>query len=237
MKSINPYYDRQLTQEEILAGEHRTLTGGLWSEIGRLQLQFLQQNGLLPDHRLLDIGCGALRCGIPIIEYLDTGNYYGLDLNASLVEAGKRELEQKELISKQPYLLVNDKFEFDRFGKTFDFAIGQSLFTHLDMNLIVRCLVQARKLLKPAGRFFATFFLAPFPGHLATIKHQPGGIITNFDADPFHYSFCEMEWLTGIAGLSAKLIGDWNHPRNQKMIELSTKMKDVGAGNPPAKGS
>jgi Methyltransferase domain len=225
VKSVNPYYDRQLTPEEILAGEHRTFVGGLWSEIGQLQLQFLQQNGLLPDHKLLDVGCGALRCGIPIIEYLDPGNYYGLDLNASLIEAGRRELEQKGLTSKQPHLLVNDKFEFDRFGTTFDFAIGQSVFTHLDMNLIVRCFIQARKSLKPDARFFATFFLAPFPGHIATIKHEPGGIITNFDADPFHYSFCEMEWLAGLSGLSARLVGDWNHPRNQKMIELSPRVE------------
>src|ERR1017187_1127891 len=226
MKSINPYSDRQLTREEILAGEHRTLVGGLWSEIGQLQLQFLQQNGLLPDHKLLDVGCGALRCGIPIIKYLDPGNYYGVDINESLIEAGRHELKQEGLTSKQPHLLVNDKFEFDRFGTSFDFAIAQSVFTHLDMNLVVRCLVRAREVLKSDGRFFSTFFLAPFPGHIAPIKHQPGGIITNFDADPFHYSFCEIEWVADISRLSATLIGDWNHPRSQKMIELSPKLKE-----------
>jgi SAM-dependent methyltransferase len=225
VKSVNQYYDRQLAPEEILAGEHRAFVGGLWSEIGQLQLQFLQQNGLRPGHKLLDIGCGALRCGIPIIEYLDAGNYYGLDLNASLIEAGRHELEQKQLTAKQPHLMVNDKFEFDRFGMSFDVAIGQSLFTHLDMNLIVRCLIEARKILKPDARFFATFFLAPSPGHIASIKHEPGAVITNFDTDPFHYSFCEMEWLAGISGLSARLVGDWSHPRNQKMIELSPRVE------------
>ncbi len=226
MKAINDFYERQLTPEEIAAGEHRTFVGGLWHEIGALQFEFLRQSGLLPHHRLLDIGCGALRCGIPIIEYLDSGNYYGVDINASLVEAGKHELEQKGLTSKQPHLLVNDKFEFDRFGISFDFAIAQSVFTHLDMNLIVRCFVQTRKALKSDGTFFSTFFLAPFPGHIATIKHQPGGTVTNFDTDPFHYSFREIEWLAEISGLSARLIDDWNHPRNQKMIELSVKLKE-----------
>jgi hypothetical protein len=222
MKSVNQYYDRQLTPEEILAGEHRAFVGGLWSELGELQFQFLRQNGLSPEHKLLDIGCGALRGGIPIIEYLDPCNYYGVDLNASLIEAGKHELNQRGLSSKQSHLLVNDRFEFDRFGTSFDFAIAQSVFTHLDMNLIIRCLVQTRKVLKADGRFFATFFLAPSPGHLAPIKHHPGGITTNFDSDPFHYSFCEIEWLADISGLSARLIGDWNHPRNQMMIELSS---------------
>jgi Methyltransferase domain len=224
VKSINQYYDRQLTPEEIIAGEHRAVVGGLWSEIGQLQFQFLRGNGLLPDHKLLDIGCGALRGGIQFVEYLDPGNYYGVDINASLVEAGKHELNREGLNSKQPHLLVNDRFDFDRFGTSFDFAIAQSVFTHLDMNRIIRCFVQARKVLKSDARLFATFFLAPSPGHIAPIKHEPGGIITNFDTDPFHYSFCEMEWLADISGLSARLIGDWNHPRNQMMIELSNNV-------------
>lgn len=221
MTNRNRSYGRQLTREEILAGEHKTVVGGFWSEVGQLQFAFLQENGLLPSHTLLDVGCGALRCGIPIIRYLDPGNYCGLDINASLIDAGRHELKQEGLTGKQPHLLVNDEFEFERFGRSFDFAIAQSVFTHLDMNLIVRCLVQIRKALKPDGQFYATFFLAPSPAHLAPIEHQPGGIITNSDADPFHYSFCEMKWLAEISGLSAQLIGDWGHPRNQKMIVLS----------------
>jgi hypothetical protein len=89
MKTVNQYYERQLTPEEIAAGAHRDLVGGLWDEIGVLQFDFLRQQGLLPQHKLMDIGCGALRCGIPIIRYLDEGNYYGLDINASLIEAGQ----------------------------------------------------------------------------------------------------------------------------------------------------
>jgi len=220
VKAINDYYKRQLTREEIAAGEHRNFVGGLWREIGVLQFEFLRRNGLLPHHKLLDIGCGSLRCGIPIIENLDSGNYYGIDINASLIEAGGHELNQEGLTSKKPHLLVNDKFEFDRFGVSFDFAIAQSVFTHLDMNLIVRCFVQARRVLKTDGRFFSTFFLAPSPGHIDSIEHQPGGVVTNFDTDPFHYSFSEIQWLANISGLSATLIGDWNHPRSQRMIEL-----------------
>ncbi len=30
--------------------------------------------------------------------------------------------------------MVNDRFEFERFGTTFPFAIAQSLFTHLTLN-------------------------------------------------------------------------------------------------------
>jgi ubiquinone/menaquinone biosynthesis C-methylase UbiE len=41
----------------------------------------------LRQHKLLDIGCGALRGGIHFINYVDAGNHYGLDLNSWLIEA------------------------------------------------------------------------------------------------------------------------------------------------------
>ena len=221
MRTINNYYVRQLTAQEIAAGEHRDFVGGLWQEIGNLQFEFLKQNGLSAHQTLIDIGCGALRCGIPIIRYLDAGNYFGLDLNSSLIEAAKCELTNARLTHKQPHLMVNENFEFGRFGVRFDLAIAQSVFTHLNARLISQCLVELHKVLKPGGKFFATFFLAPYSNHTGTISHQPGGVVTNFAADPFHYSFAELDQLAAISGFSASLIGDWNHPRGQQMLELS----------------
>ena len=221
MKAINSYYVRQLTAEEIAVGEHRNFVGGLWHEIGDLQFEFLIRNGLAPHHVLLDIGCGALRCGIPIIRYLDCGNYFGLDINSSLIQAARSELANEGLTNKHPQLLINEKFDFARFGVQFDFAIAQSVFTHLDAKLISQCLVELHKVLKPHGKFFATFFRAPSAGHTGPIRHEPDGVVTNFDADPFHFSFSELDQLAALSGFSARLIGDWNHPRGQQMLELS----------------
>lgn len=223
MKAINNYYVRQLTAEEISAGEHRNFVGGLWQEIGDLQFQFLLRNGLAAHHTLIDIGCGALRCGTPIIRYLDCGNYFGLDINSSLIEAAWSELAHEGLTNKQPQLLVNEKFDFAHFGVHFDFAIAQSVFTHLNAKLITQCLVELHKVLKPDGKFFATFFPAPSAGHTEPIRHEPESVVTNFDVDPFHFSFSELDELAASSGFSARLIGDWNHPRGQQMLELSPK--------------
>src|SRR5262245_23482763 len=221
MKAINNYYVRHLTAAEIASGEHRNFVGGLWQEIGDLQFQFLRRNGLEAHHTLIDIGCGALRCGIPIIRYLDSGNYFGLDINSSLIDAARSELENEGLTSKHPQLLVNEEFSLARFAVEFDFAIAQSVFTHLNAKLISQCLVELHKVLKPDGKFFATFFRAPSSGHRGTITHEPEGVMTNFDADPFHFSFAEMSQLAVDSGFTARLIGDWNHPRGQQMLELS----------------
>jgi ubiquinone/menaquinone biosynthesis C-methylase UbiE len=220
LRGVNQYW-RQLTAEEIAAGEHRKFVGSMWDEIGSLQLEFLKEKGLLPHHRLVDIGCGSLRAGVRFIDYLDRGNYYGLDINASLIEAGRMELAQAGLADKQPNLLVEGKFEMTRFGVTFDYAIANSVFTHLYMNHIARCLAEVRKVLEPGGKLFATFFEAPSSLHLEPIKHDPGGQVTKFDANPFHYSFSEIQWLSEAAGLEVRYLGDWGHPRDQKMLCFS----------------
>ena len=220
LKGVNEYW-RQLTAAEMAAEEHRKFVGRMWDEIGKLQIEFLKAEGLSPHHRLLDVGCGSLRGGVRFVRYLDRGNYYGLDINASLIEAGKEELAQQGLVGKQPNLLVNDKFEMARFGVSFDYAIAVSVFTHLYMNHIARCLVETSKVLKPEGKLFATFFEAPSPVHLEPVEHDPGGVITNYDADPFHYSLSEMERLSEAAGLSVEYLGDWGHPRDQRMLCFS----------------
>ena len=220
MLGINSY-GKELTKEDISNKVHRDFVGGLWSELGQLQFEFLKQFGLQSHHKLLDIGCGSLRGGIHFIKYLDRGNYYGLDINASLIEAAKLEVKQELLEDKTPHLLVDDQFSIDKFGEKFDFMLSISLFTHLPINNIIRCLAEVKKNLKPQGKYFSTFFQAPNPVYLEKLLHQPGNVFTNYDCDPFHYSLEEIDWMANIVGLKVSLMGDWNHPRNQKMLEFS----------------
>lgn len=220
IKAVNDY-GRQLTPAEIDAKTHREFVGGLWEEIGALQLDFMTQQGLRPEHLLLDVGCGALRGGIHFARYLDEGHYHGCDINESLLEAGKRELAEADLLHKRPNLLQVDNFELGRFGSRFDYVMAQSLFTHLPMNHIVRCLVEVRQVLAPGGVFYATFFQAPSPAFLEPITHSPGGAVTYYDADLFHYSFEEFQWMARLAKLTATLVGAWNHPRDQRMLAFA----------------
>jgi ubiquinone/menaquinone biosynthesis C-methylase UbiE len=222
MSEINRY-DRQLSQEQIKAGKHRDMVGGMWDEIGRLQFEFLRARGLKPGHRLLDIGCGSLRGGIHAIKYLDTGNYYGMDINPSLIEAGRHELRLVGLSHKNPHLAVSDRFELGLFGQKFDYLLALSVFTHVFANHIIRCLAEAREVLAPKGQFFATFFLAPHSVHLAPIVHQPGGVETQYDRNPFHYSWDEIRAMAQLANLSAEIVLDWKHPRGQQMARFFAK--------------
>lgn len=211
-------YERQINDAAILRGEHRAWVGGLWEEMGRLQLEFLLSQGLHPGNTLLDVGCGALRGGIRFVEFLEKGHYAGLDINESLISAGYRELELAGLADKQPRLLVDSEFKASRFGMRFDFAIAQSVFSHLPVNHICECLLNVAQVLEPHGRFFTTFFEAPHPVHLQPITHEPGGVVSRYDRDPFHYSFTEFQWMADICGLTVGYIGHWSHPRDQRML-------------------
>ena len=214
-------YGRELTAEEIAAAGHRDFVGGMWDEIGALQFEFLKARGLARSHRLADVGCGALRGGVHFVRYLDPGRYYGLDVNASLLEAGRRELAAAGLAGRAPQLIADGGFALSRFGVEFDVALAVSVFTHLPMNHIVRCLVETRAVLRPGAVFYATYFEAPGNPHLVPLPHAPGGIVTHYDADPYHYAFAQVQWMAATAGMAVELVGPWGHPRDQRMLAFT----------------
>ena len=124
----------------------------------------MRAQGLRADDALLDVGCGALRGGVRFVRYLAPGRYCGLDVNASLLAAGRRELGPELLRDKSPQLVVADDFDCAAFGRRFRLALAVSVFTHLDLNRILLCLVRVREVLAPDGRFFASWFEAPASG-------------------------------------------------------------------------
>ncbi|SRR6266542_4456443 len=211
-------YWQQLSDAEVRSGAHRHFVGGMWSEIGELQFDFLVAQGLRPEHRLLDVGCGALRGGLHFVRYLEPGRYFGIDANDSLVRAGRHELALAGLAQRGANLMVNERFDVSSFGAQFDFAIAISVFTHLYLNHVVRCLAEVRRTLLPNGKFYATFFEAPTAAHLAIITHRPGGVATHFDSDPYHYSFDELARYGRHVGMHAERVPNWQHPRDQRMI-------------------
>lgn len=194
-------------------------TAAFWEELGRLQLDYLVENGLQPSHYLLDVGCGPLRAGVHFIGYLEPGHYAGIDKRADNLErARKIELPRHGLEPKHPLFLVNGAFEFSKLGQTFDYAIAQSVFTHLPLNQIMRCLVEMERVLRPGGRFFATIYSNPQgKSYLGDIQ-QSERVTSHYDRDSFHYDIDTIRLACEGTGLTFSYAGDWEHPDNQKMV-------------------
>lgn len=221
------YYDDNAVSREVSEGRHRAAIGGLWDEMGQLQLDFLKSQGLAPQQVVLDIGCGALRFGHLAVEYLQAGNYYGQDLSEELLNAGyERELNDA-LRAKLPRanLAANAEFDFSHVKVAVDVAIAQSVFTHLPFNHIRHCLQRLALKMSKGGVFFATFFLCPENHDVTQPLAQAGAIdgdpvITTSLSDPYHYRISDFEY--AISGLSwaLEVVGEWNHPRGQQMLKF-----------------
>ncbi len=207
----------------VEAGDHRALIGGLWEEIGKHQFSYLVTHGLKPSSRLIDVGCGCLRGGVHFIPYLNSSCYFGTDVNQSLLQAGYDiEVRALRLEHKLPrdHLVYDAEFEFPGMPTDFDFAIAQSLFTHLPINDIRMCLTRLVHHVRPGGKFFATFFLVDENHPYGTPLAHRGGV-TTFDAkDPFHYRFSDISNLCRGLTWRARLHDEWGHPRDQRMVEF-----------------
>lgn len=204
--------------------------GGMWEQMGALQFDFLVQQGLRPEHSLLDVGCGSLRAGVKFLPYLKSGHYYGIDINHEILDAARMVVERERLQHTAPTLVQMDDFDFASLGRSFDFALAQSVFTHVPLNSIIRCLMNIDRVLVPGGRFFATFFENPLGkrhlGPLEPVFQSSADELrfqTFFDRDPYHYDVDTFRWICEGTRLEVEYIGSWNHPRDQRMLAFVKK--------------
>ena len=134
------------------------------------------------------------------------------------------ELPRQGLQDKAPLLLVNEDFEFSKLGQTFDYAIAQSVFTHLPLNSIVRCLVEMSRVLRPGGRFYATIYENPQGKTYLGEIQQSERVVSYPDRDKYHYDLETLGAVTEGTGLKMSYGGDWGHPDNQKMVVFTREI-------------
>ncbi len=226
--SENRYADAEHMREQLRRGRRREYVGGLWEEMGLFQLDQLTKLGLQPHHRLLDIGCGSLRGGVRFARWLQPGNYYGHDLHPELIAAGiAEELVPQNITVPPENFTCNADFDFSGFVTLFDFALAQSVFSHLPFNSIRLCLARLVPHLRPGGKCYATFFALPDDRPLAVPFQQPRGPVTLTHRDPYHYYARDMEYACLGLPLRCTVLGGVGHPRGQHAVVYE---KIEGAG-------
>jgi SAM-dependent methyltransferase len=203
------------TSDQIHTFGHRDFVGGdgrFWSAVSDLATRYVLDAGLAPHHHFLDIACGALRVGAPLIRHLDAGHYTGVDKHIELVIYGvAEELGLETYREKRPRFLVMDDFRFERLDTSPDYALAQSLFSHMDADGIRLCLGNLRPLAAPGCRFFATFNETE-----QATANPPRSHSHAF----FQYTRAQMESLGEGTNWSPHYVGEWGHPRGQRLIEF-----------------
>ena len=177
--------------------------------VNKVQLPYLVSNGLAPEHRLLDIGCGTLRAGRHFIRYLNAGGYTGLELSPKVLDYAVLSVQQAGLSEKRPRLVLNAQknLRFEQFaGETFDYLLAQSVFTHLPPEHIEECLAHVPSIMHEGSVFFFTF-------------HQ--GRAYQYDGKKsFMYPASFFTELANRYNQVLRVRDDYPHPKGQKMAML-----------------
>lgn len=184
--AISPYLAADFYANALSQGRHRDIVGGRWDETGRAQMAALRAEGLMPHHRLLDIGAGSLRLGCKAVPYLDPGYYWGTDLSGALMQRGHAvELAHKDRLP-QSQLIEDADFTFPGVPATIDFAIAFAVFTHLPADHLATALANISAKFLALQRLLFTVFLAPDATTAQTPYRQPDGVVTHLYRAPYH---------------------------------------------------
>jgi SAM-dependent methyltransferase len=146
---------------------------------------FVQLGGLRSTDRVLDIGAGTGRMARPLTRYLAHGaEYYGIEIIPRAVTWA-----QKEITSRHPnfHFIHADihntaynatgqvqatEYRFPLEDDSVDFAFATSVFTHMYPAGIQHYLNEVARVLRPGGRFLATFFLLTPESHAAMAAEE-----------------------------------------------------------------
>ena len=154
-------FDRTNLQEVLDVRRRRALEDtmgfrGQWDEHRRFQMAFLKSQGLDPFHKFLEIGCGPLTGGIPIIGYLGKSNYVGVDIRGSVLDLAWEEVGIAGLSVKNPRLICSSSFGYEELrDERFDFIFSFSVLFHLNNDILQKFFSQISYRLAPGGRCFA----------------------------------------------------------------------------------
>ncbi|GFE68173.1 cyclopropane-fatty-acyl-phospholipid synthase family protein [Chroococcus sp. FPU101] len=131
----------------------------LWQMKRNFQIQFLKSVGLQPENYLLDIGCGTLRGGIPLIKYLQKDHYFGIEARENALLEGRKEIKKFNLEEKNPTLICTKDVSSLTLEQKFDFIWAFSVLFHMSDEILDSYLSLISKSLKNDGAFYANVMI------------------------------------------------------------------------------
>ena len=120
---------------------------------GKVQLGLLLLEGLQKEDHVLEIGCGALMSSIPIMSFLETGHYVGIDPHKWLMDASLQIEENREIVlEKEPTFIQNTDFDASSVERSFDYIFAHSIMSHAAHWQLPLFLENCAKVLKTQGK-------------------------------------------------------------------------------------
>lgn len=164
--------------------------------------EFVVEQGLKPEHALLDVGAGCLGPGRLFINYLDEGNYWAVEPNDWLIKESGVPRSLFHLYTFDDFKLARIKYSW------FDFVLAHSIFTHADQAQVRTILQEAYIVLECGGKLVASFYK-----HGNDSEHEgwlwPIGCA---------YTVKFIEEQARRVGFEAQIIDDKRHPINHTWL-------------------
>jgi SAM-dependent methyltransferase len=145
-----------LNERELQSLEDMMGFRGQWDEHRRFQIDELKRLGLQPSSSFLEIGCGPLTAGIPVIQYLDSDRYVGIDVRSNVLDLSWQQVGRAGLSAKNPRLIRSDEFGATQLGeRKFDYIWSFSVLYHLSDEILDDLLSHVARRLETDGHFVA----------------------------------------------------------------------------------
>ncbi|MFD7441523.1 class I SAM-dependent methyltransferase [Streptomyces sp. NPDC059909] len=188
-----------------------------WLAMGQLQYDYLRRHGLRADDRLLEIGCGNLRAGWRLIDYLDVGHYYGIDISPEILIAAQETVARRQLQDKLPHLSVVRDLRLAALPSGYFTVVhAHSVFSHSPIEVIDECLAHVGRVLAPHGFFDFTF-------------NRTAGKEHHVLREDFYYRTETLIDVASSHGLAARLMDDWEQgPHSQPKIRVTHREPPTG---------
>lgn len=198
---------------------------------------FIENGGLTPAHKVLDVGSGIGRIARGLTPFLDNtegGTYDGFDVIQLGVDWCNKHIAAHFPHFRFLYVpLKNDlyradgekatAFTFPYADDTFDFVILTSVFTHMVAEEVAHYLIEIQRVMKKNGTCVATFFVLNEQSRKAMASNPH----FNFPHDFGHYALMDaavqsanvafdeafLAEIVAKSGLKIKqkVVGFWSH--------------------------
>lgn len=211
-------------------GINNQFGGKQFAQTGEFIAQLLIDQALLvPESKIIEIGCGCGRTALALTKILHDGNYIGMDVDEISIDACKNNQLLKNKNFRLDWMDIYNP-EYNPSGKvsaksyklpypdqSAEIIFLISVFTHMLSDDVSHYISEISRILRPGGRCLFTTFLMDYgqEGKLIDFPYRHGYYCLHQESNPekavgYYRNFFEEAFASvGMSLLKTPLLGHW----------------------------